>query len=175
MTEAAIRPASPLVTVVMYHFVQPAAEGPVPGLRTLELSAFQEQLGYIRRHYTPVSVTAIARWVAEGAPLPPRPIVLTFDDGYRGHYRYVLPALKAFSIPGVFFPVASALVDRQILDVNKIQCLLAVSDDVGRLVGAIETAIERAQLAQQPLQRPHQPRDLRLQQDLQHLLLQRIG
>ena len=144
MTEAALRPASPLMTVVMYHFVQPPDEGPVAGLRSLDLSAFQEQLVYIRRHYTPVSVADIIRFVDEGAPLPPRPIVLTFDDGYRGHYRHAFPALNAFSMPAVFFPVASALVGRQILDVNKIQCLLAVTNEVGRLVEAIETAVDQA-------------------------------
>ena len=136
---------SPVVTVVMYHFVQPATEGPVAGLRSLEFSAFREQLAYIRQHYTVISAPDLLRSAEQQAPLPPRPIVLTFDDGYRGHHRYVLPALDAFSMPGVFFPVASALLDRRVLDVNKIQCVLAVSDDVGPLVEVIETAIERAQ------------------------------
>ena len=126
----------------MYHFVQPATDGPVNGLKSLDPSAFREQLAYIRRHYTPVSVFDLVRSVEAATPLPPQPIVLTFDDGYRGHYRHVFPLLDTLSIPAVFFPVASALLDRRVLDVNKIQCLLAATSDVGRLVGAIEAAIE---------------------------------
>jgi hypothetical protein len=121
----------------MYHFVQPATDGPVNGLKSLDPSAFREQLAYIRRHYTPVSVVELVRSVEAATPLPPQPIVLTFDDGYRGHYRHVFPLLDTLSIPAVFFPVASALLDRRVLDVNKIQCLLAASD-VGRLVSAID-------------------------------------
>jgi len=143
VAEALIGQGPALATVVMYHFVQPSADGPVSGLKSLDPSAFRGQLAYIRRHYTPVSVFELVRSLEERAPLPPRPIVLTFDDGYRSHHRYVFPLLDAFSMPAVFFPVASALLDRHVLDVNKIQCLLAVTDDVDRLVGAIETAIER--------------------------------
>jgi len=131
-----------LSTVVMYHFVQPATDGPVYGLKSLDPSAFREQLAYIRRHYTPVSVFDLVRSVEASTPLPPQPIVLTFDDGYRGHYRHVFPLLDTLSIPAVFFPVASALLDRRVLDVNKIQCVLAATSDVGRLVAAIEAAIE---------------------------------
>ena len=126
VAEALIGQGPALATVVMYHFVQPSADGPVSGLKSLDPSAFRGQLAYIRRHYTPVSVFDLVRSLQERAPLPPRPIVLTFDDGYRSHHRYVFPML-----------------DRRVLDVNKIQCLLAVTEEMGGLVAAIETAIER--------------------------------
>jgi peptidoglycan/xylan/chitin deacetylase (PgdA/CDA1 family) len=142
VAEALTGPRPAVATIVMYHFVQPESDGPVLGLKRLDLSAFREQVAYIRRHYTPVSVFELVRSAQDATPLPPKPIVLTFDDGYRGHYRHVFPVLDALSMPAVFFPVASALLDRRVLDVNKIQCLLAVTGDVGRLVGAIETAIE---------------------------------
>lgn len=133
---------SQALTVVMYHFVQPPNRGPIVGLKQLDVSAFHRQLGYIRRHYTPVAGTDVVRAFDAGEPLPPRPILLTFDDGYRCHFRDVLPLLEAESIPALFFPVASAALDRRVLDVNKIQCVLAVSRDVSGLVATIEAAVE---------------------------------
>jgi peptidoglycan/xylan/chitin deacetylase (PgdA/CDA1 family) len=143
VAEALSRHAQTVATIVTYHFVQPALAGPLAGLKRLDLAAFREQVTYIRRHYTPVSVFDLVRAAGDASALPPRPIVLSFDDGYRGHFHHVLPLLDSLSIPAVFFPVASPLLDRRVLDVNKIQCVLAAADDVGRLVAAIETAIER--------------------------------
>jgi peptidoglycan/xylan/chitin deacetylase (PgdA/CDA1 family) len=95
-------PSAPLATIVMYYRVLPPRTGPLGRLHALGLTAFREQLAYIRRHYTPVSAPISS--TRPGSPLPPRPIVLSFDDGYRDHYQHVLPLLDTFSIPGVFFP-----------------------------------------------------------------------
>jgi peptidoglycan/xylan/chitin deacetylase (PgdA/CDA1 family) len=138
-------PEGTVVTVVMYHFVQPPDAGPVRGLKILDLEAFRGQLAYIRARYTPISIGDLLRHAIDGFALPPRPIVLTFDDGYRGHHTFVWPALAAAGVPALFFPVASAAIERRILDANKIQCLLAVTDDVGGIVGAIDAAVEAAE------------------------------
>jgi peptidoglycan/xylan/chitin deacetylase (PgdA/CDA1 family) len=135
--------AAPLATIVMYHVVQPSAAGPFPRLKGLDVSAFHEQLVYIRAHYTVVGLFDLVT-ASEGAqPLPPRPIVLSFDDGYAGHYKWVFPELIDAGVPAAFFPVASALFDRRVIDVNKVQFILAASDDVEPLVAAVDTAIER--------------------------------
>ena len=137
------RPSSdPLVTIVMYHFVRPVAASRFPRLAGLELSSFREQLRYVSRYYSPIRLRDIIA-AAEGArTLPARPIVLTFDDGYGDHYRHVLPLLVEHGIPGAFFPVRSALIDRRVLDVNKVQFILATVTDVAPLIGEIDAAIE---------------------------------
>ena len=134
------------LTVVMYHFVQPADAGPTPGLAHLDIRDFREQLGYIRRHYTLVSAAEVMQSIVEGAPLPPRSVLLTFDDGYRCHHRYVLPLLERQSVPALFFPVASSMLDRCVLDVNKIQCIVAATRDPSELVSAVERAIDSARV-----------------------------
>ena len=135
-------PLPPPVTVVMYHFVRPLAGTPFPRLAALDLAAFRGQIAYIRRHYTPVALADVIA-AAGGPALPPRPIVLTFDDGYADHYRHVFPLLRESGLTGALFPVARALIDRQVLDVNKIQFVLAAAGSPTRLVAMIEEAVLR--------------------------------
>jgi peptidoglycan/xylan/chitin deacetylase (PgdA/CDA1 family) len=63
--------------------------------------------------------------VTEGAPLPPKSALLTFDDGYLDHFTNVFPVLDARGLSGCFFPPARCILDREVLDVNKIHHVLA--------------------------------------------------
>lgn len=125
----------------MYHFVRPAAGSRWPRLVALELDAFREQLRYIRRHYTVVGLVDLVAAAVGSTALPPRPIILTFDDGYSDHYRHVFPLLVKERIRAVFFPVRTSLIDRSVLDPNRIQFILAAAGDVDALVEAIDAAV----------------------------------
>lgn len=59
--------------------------------------------------YQPVS---LKQWRAagQGSDLPPRAVLLSFDDGYSSFYKHVLPLLELFRFPAVLAPV-SAWVD----------------------------------------------------------------
>ena len=52
--------------------------------------------------YHPVTLAQIDAARHGGKPLPKRPILLTFDDGYESHYTKVFPLLKQFRFPAVF-------------------------------------------------------------------------
>jgi peptidoglycan/xylan/chitin deacetylase (PgdA/CDA1 family) len=144
MAETLTGGSAPLATIVMYHFVRPPGTGAFPRLKSLDLGAFRQQLEYLRTHYSPVDLFDLVGAAEHAEPLPPRPVVLTFDDGYLDHHEFVVPLLQQARVRAVFFPVASALLERRVLDVNKIQLILAASGDVGPIVQAIDAAIDRA-------------------------------
>ena len=56
--------------------------------------------------------------------LPEKPILLTFDDGYKDHYTYVLPILLENNIQGSFYIPTKCFQDKKVLDVNKIHFIL---------------------------------------------------
>lgn len=49
-----------------------------------------------------------------GAPLPPRPVLVTFDDGYRSLLELALPVLAEFSIPAVVFVTTGPIAERRL-------------------------------------------------------------
>jgi peptidoglycan/xylan/chitin deacetylase (PgdA/CDA1 family) len=126
----------------MYHYVRPIAGSRFPGIKGLEVIDFEEQVAYLLRHHNVVSLRDIVDATHRGIALPENPAVLTFDDGYSDHYRYVLPILRRFRITGAFFPPSCAVMERRVLDVNKIHFLLCTLSDTGRLLAEMEDRVE---------------------------------
>ncbi len=96
---AGCRPDVPIVT---WHSISPGA-----GDFTSSEAALAAQLDVLRRAgFTTVS---FHDWLAHqdrGAPLPDKPIVLTFDDGYEDAVTSALPALRARGMRATFFLVS---------------------------------------------------------------------
>ena len=128
---------SPL-TVVMYHYVRPISRSRYPGIKGLELELFREQLGYIARHYTAVTMEAVVAAIRGEESLPSNAALLTFDDGYRDHHDFVLPLLVEKGLQGSFFVPAKPVVSKCVLDVNKVHFILASASDAGLVAAEME-------------------------------------
>ncbi len=71
---------------------------------TLAPSAFADQLEYLARGgYTVVRLSALADFLAGKRSLPPRSVVITFDDGYESTYDHAFPLLKKYGFPATVF------------------------------------------------------------------------
>jgi peptidoglycan/xylan/chitin deacetylase (PgdA/CDA1 family) len=125
----------------MYHYVRPIARSRYPGVKGMEVEAFREQLAYCRRHYHVIRAEDLLGRLEAGERLPARPLLLTFDDGYRDHYDHVFPILRELGLSGAYYPAAAAVRARRVLDVNKIQFVLAAASDPTPVVETIEQGI----------------------------------
>ena len=87
------------VPIIMYHDILPEKEV----FFDVTPEEFEADLQLIRsKGLTPISLDQLVQHLSTGNQLPPKPILLTFDDGYQGHYTYVYPLLKRYGYPGVF-------------------------------------------------------------------------
>ncbi|NJO73020.1 MAG: polysaccharide deacetylase family protein [Leptolyngbyaceae cyanobacterium RM1_406_9] len=87
------------VPILMYHDILPEKEV----FFDVTPEEFREHLELIKENgLTPVSMDQLVAHLRTGLPLPEKPVLLTFDDGYKGHYDYVLPLLQEYGYPGLF-------------------------------------------------------------------------
>jgi peptidoglycan/xylan/chitin deacetylase (PgdA/CDA1 family) len=94
------------VPILMYHYVSELPQDADESRRSLTLAPelFQDHVEYpFYQGYNPISLYQLDEALATGKPLPPKPVALTFDDGYIDHYTTVFPALKTYNFIGTFF------------------------------------------------------------------------
>jgi len=76
--------------------------------------------------------------------LPEKAILLTFDDGYKDHYTYVLPVLLENNIQGSFYIPTKCFQDKKVLDVNKIHFILeSCIGEEEKILKEIENYLEK--------------------------------
>lgn len=88
------------VPILMYHDVLSEPEV----FFDLVPEQFEGHLKTLKENgFTAISLDQLMQHLRTGAPLPEKPVVLSFDDGYAGHYEHVFPLLQKYQMPGVFF------------------------------------------------------------------------
>jgi peptidoglycan/xylan/chitin deacetylase (PgdA/CDA1 family) len=94
------------LTVLMFHRVLPDGDARLALAErdfTLSLSSFQRVLNFVARHYQVVRLEDVQRWVAGQGNLPPCPVLLTFDDGWRDTLVHAAPELQHRGWSAVLF------------------------------------------------------------------------
>lgn len=74
-----------------------------PNLVSATPDQFRRQLAFVKRHFTPVTSADIIQWRQGRFDMPPNPLVITFDDGYRDNVTVALPLLQEAGIRADFF------------------------------------------------------------------------
>ncbi|MGH7895316.1 MAG: polysaccharide deacetylase family protein [Candidatus Binatia bacterium] len=69
----------------------------------LPVEAFRAQMAFVKRAYTVVSLDTLVDAVIRGGKLPPRALVITFDDGYADNRHLGLPVLQALDLPATIY------------------------------------------------------------------------
>ncbi|MBE7023851.1 MAG: polysaccharide deacetylase family protein [Clostridia bacterium] len=93
------------VPALMYHSVD---EGHMTTI--ISVDNFRKHMEIIRDNgYTPVSLEDLVDYVDYGMPLPEKPVIITFDDGYRDNYTNAFPVLREFGFKATIFAIGSSV------------------------------------------------------------------
>lgn len=95
------------IPILNYHSISPGGTSRFFRF-TLPLETFAQHMKLISDEgYTPLTVENFARSVRISSPLPDKPVILTFDDGFADFYESAFSILKEFRFPATLFVVTS--------------------------------------------------------------------
>lgn len=108
---AAAHPVGPqvVVPILMYHYLGNLPPNPDAIRRDLTVSParFEAQLASLHdQGYHTISLRQLYDHLTTGSPVPPKPIILTFDDGYLDNYENAYPLLIRNGFTATFFIIS---------------------------------------------------------------------
>jgi peptidoglycan/xylan/chitin deacetylase (PgdA/CDA1 family) len=95
-----------VVPILIYHSIRPYIPSDSKGARRWIATpeTLEAELSWLRTNgYTSVTFDALAARIQSGAPLPPRPIVISFDDDWQSQYVNAVPLLRKYGFTATFF------------------------------------------------------------------------
>jgi len=97
--------------VLSYHDVRDVVDGDLDADTTaISSKNLARHFAWLQAHgYHPISMDDVLNAKSGKKPLPEKPILLTFDDGYQSFYSRVYPLLKLYNYPAVLALVGSWL------------------------------------------------------------------
>jgi peptidoglycan/xylan/chitin deacetylase (PgdA/CDA1 family) len=104
------------VPILMYHYLSEPPANADLYRRDLSVSPalFEMHLQQILDEgYATISLYDLVAFLNQGAPLPAKPVILTFDDGYRDNYENAFPLLVEYGMTATFFVVSDFVNDKR--------------------------------------------------------------
>ncbi|HEY5816253.1 MAG TPA: polysaccharide deacetylase family protein, partial [Solirubrobacterales bacterium] len=98
------------LVVLVYHAIADLADDPILARYSVPPDRFAEHLDYLsERGWSFVDLDQVLAAFDGGPPLPPRTVLLTFDDAYADLLHAACPVLSSRGIPAVAFAVAGQI------------------------------------------------------------------
>ncbi len=109
---------------VVFHNISPTDSPFTKGINVRTTpEEFEAALRFLTAYYTPVYLDQVLS-DSNGRSLPPRAVLVTFDDAYASVAELALPLCRQYGVPAVFF-VNAAFLDNQRLAADNLVCYVA--------------------------------------------------
>lgn len=127
----------------MYHYVRDLKHSKYPKIKGLDVESFKRQIQYLKKDYKLIRMEECIEAIKNKKKLPDNAALLTFDDGYVDHFKYVFPILNKLNIQGSFFPSVKPIEKNKVLNVNKIHFILASAPSEKKIIVEIYSMLNR--------------------------------
>jgi len=96
-------------SVLMYHSVADNGE-----FFTVSPESFHWQIKYLKENnFNVIPLAVLLGLIKNKKKIPPKTVILTFDDGYEDNYINVFPILKRFNFPATIFLTTGRIGDKK--------------------------------------------------------------
>lgn len=120
--------------ILVYHIVRPSYMSDNAAVRALALTpqTFTEEMSWLRTAgYHVIRFSDLEAHVASSTPLPTKPVILSFDDGWSDQFKYAFPILEHYQYPVTFFVFTNAINHRGFLTWQELHTLVAAGMTIG--------------------------------------------
>jgi peptidoglycan/xylan/chitin deacetylase (PgdA/CDA1 family) len=122
----------PILTYHRVHLFATEFTKSIPD-ETVEPDRFKAEIDALAANgYHTVSQAQLFHALYNGASLPPKPVMITVDDGYVDDVQQILPVLKARNMVATFYIITGRFHEPGFLNVGEVRRL----DDAGMDIGA---------------------------------------
>ncbi len=95
--------SSSVIILAYHHIANPGNPDLAPTVIDAYPPDFEEQMRHVAAHYNVISSRDLVRALREGYTLPPRALIITFDDGYMCFKDTAFPVLQRLNLPSTLF------------------------------------------------------------------------
>jgi len=128
-TRVAQGPGIVNVPILLYHHVQTTS---YLSRYRVPPEQFERQMQLLHDwEYTTISTEMLVRAITKGAQLPPRPVLITFDDGDVDVYENAFPIMEKYGFKGVFYLVANYVGQLDYISIAQIKQMTAAGWEIG--------------------------------------------
>ncbi len=119
--------------ILLYHRIE---EPPVPNSSAARYytspADFEWQMQALKDWgYTTIPISLLVEAIMQGAVLPPRPIVISFDDGYETVFENAYPTMQARGFIGVMYIIETAVGAQGYMDIAQLQTMTGDGWEIG--------------------------------------------
>jgi peptidoglycan/xylan/chitin deacetylase (PgdA/CDA1 family) len=117
------------VPIILYHRIDVS---PINSRYYVPPEEFEKEIKLLHDwEYTTITTGMLFKAITEGADLPPRPIIITFDDGNLDNYTTAFPIMQKYGFTGVLYIVGKYMGAEQYMSADQIKEMAAAGWEVG--------------------------------------------
>jgi len=98
-------------------------------LVSASVAEFRWQMEYVRENFDPITFAALLDILEGITPAPPRPIIITFDDGFEDNFENAFPILSALEIPATIFLSTGYIASQQTFWYDRLAHMLLLAPE----------------------------------------------
>ena len=114
-----------MLVAVNFHYIRESFDAPFPSIFGVTPKEFSDQLDILGKSAQFISSNDICEIIEGTKPLPPKAVIITFDDGFKEQYDLAWPILKEKGIPAIFFVNTRPIEEDFVTTVHKIHIIRA--------------------------------------------------
>lgn len=117
------------VPILLYHHITADLDG---SRYNVDPAIFDEQMQWLAdNHYSTITVSQVAELILNGGQMPPRPVVITFDDGNIDIYQNAFPILQKYGFIATFYIVDRYINGKDMITTDEVKVLIENGWEIG--------------------------------------------